>query len=602
MVPACSRGRYDLPMDVIAARGRRRRGRHPRRRSRRTTGTPTWRRTREFATAIGDPRFDDRLGDPTPEGSAATRARYAAILDRAAGIDAGALDADGRITLAALRESAGSDIAQLDTGLLDWNLDPLEGIPANFLLIPDYQRLRLPGRRAPDARPLAGDGGLHGPASRDGAAQPRRRTRSRASRRGCGRSRILEGLLATTTADWPLLAPLEDFDDAEAGRAGRAPSATAFASELDRDRRATRSGPRSSGSTTPWSTRSCRDARSSDEPGMVPRARRRRRLPAAHPRPHVARPRRRGAPPDRPRRDRADRRRDRRARRAGRSARRASRTRWRAARRTRRCTSRTREEVFDKAAACLARAQRGDPGLVRPAARGRRARSCAWAPTRRSTRRSPTTASRRSTARGPASTSSTPRSPDDASALRGRGARLPRGRARPPPPDRDRPGAAAPAGVPPPPRADGVLRGLGPVHRAPVRRDGPLQRRTSTGSASSRSTPGARRRLVVDTGHARARLDAGAGDRRSCSTTRRSRPNNIANEVDRYIVMPGQALAYKIGQLELLRLRDEARATPRRPVRHPWLPRRRPRERRASPCRRSRGVVEAWAGSVLDPA
>ena len=35
--------------------------------------------------------------------------------------------------------------------------------------------------------------------------------------------------------------------------------------------------------------------------------------------------------------------------------------------------------------------------------------------------------------------------------------------------------------------------------------------------------------------------------------------NNIANEVDRYIAYPGQALAYKLGQLELLRLRAEAR-------------------------------------------
>jgi len=34
-------------------------------------------------------------------------------------------------------------------------------------------------------------------------------------------------------------------------------------------------------------------------------------------------------------------------------------------------------------------------------------------------------------------------------------------------------------------------------------------------------------------------------------------PNNIANEVDRYIVLPAQALAYKAGQLELLRLRAE---------------------------------------------
>jgi uncharacterized protein (DUF885 family) len=34
--------------------------------------------------------------------------------------------------------------------------------------------------------------------------------------------------------------------------------------------------------------------------------------------------------------------------------------------------------------------------------------------------------------------------------------------------------------------------------------------------------------------------------------------NNIRNEVDRYISRPGQALAYKVGQLTIRRLRAEA--------------------------------------------
>jgi len=64
-------------------------------------------------------------------------------------------------------------------------------------------------------------------------------------------------------------------------------------------------------------------------------------------------------------------------------------------------------------------------------------------------------------------------------------------------------------------------------------------------------------RLVVDTGiHAmgwtRARAEQFMRDHTALTEI------NISNEVDRYIGWPGQALAYKVGQLEIVKLRDDA--------------------------------------------
>ena len=65
-------------------------------------------------------------------------------------------------------------------------------------------------------------------------------------------------------------------------------------------------------------------------------------------------------------------------------------------------------------------------------------------------------------------------------------------------------------------------------------------------------------RLVVDTGlHAMGWSRQQAIDYMVANSVLAE--NNIVNEVDRYLSWPGQALAYKVGQLEILKLRDEGR-------------------------------------------
>jgi uncharacterized protein (DUF885 family) len=66
-------------------------------------------------------------------------------------------------------------------------------------------------------------------------------------------------------------------------------------------------------------------------------------------------------------------------------------------------------------------------------------------------------------------------------------------------------------------------------------------------------------RLVVDTGlHAMGWTRSQAIEFMAARTP--MSPVEVAVEVDRYIAMPGQALAYKVGQREIFRLRDVARS------------------------------------------
>ena len=180
------------------------------------------------ATAIGDPRFDDRLADHTPAGTAATIARFEALLARADAIDPARQTPADRTTLSALRGSLAADIAELRTGILEWNVNPLEGAPVDFLTITAYQRLETPedGERMIARWHAMGtytDGQLDTLRAsladgRVASVSPVRRTIT-----------VLEEVLDAPVEQWPLMDPLAGLDELE----GWSPEArTRFATGL----------------------------------------------------------------------------------------------------------------------------------------------------------------------------------------------------------------------------------------------------------------------------------------------------------------------------------------------------------------------------------
>lgn len=160
-----------------------------------------------FATALGDRRFDGRLADVSPSGLAAARTRYARLLADVEGLDGSALGDEDRITRDALSEALSADLASLDSGLVEWNVDPLDGVPADFLNVPDYQRLETPddGRHMVERwRAMAGYTDQHVASLRRSLADGRVACRAPVERT----ISILDELLSTPPESWSLLAPL----------------------------------------------------------------------------------------------------------------------------------------------------------------------------------------------------------------------------------------------------------------------------------------------------------------------------------------------------------------------------------------------------------
>jgi len=181
-----------------------------------------------LATYLGDRRFDDRLDDRSDAAMDAQRARLAAFTAEADAIDAEALEGEDRITRSALIAQLRVDLAFLDADLGAWSLDPLGGPHIAVLSMEALQPAETPAQ----ARTMVARWNAMGPwldAHGDGL-----RSNAAAGRIGVHAAIVkvidqVESSLGLDDEDLPLLAPLK-VDHAD----WTAPERDAF----DRDLRA----------------------------------------------------------------------------------------------------------------------------------------------------------------------------------------------------------------------------------------------------------------------------------------------------------------------------------------------------------------------------
>jgi uncharacterized protein (DUF885 family) len=166
-----------------------------------------------FATVLGDRRFDAELDDVSPQGLTATEARRRAVAAAAASIDPADLSPAERVTRQMLIDEAEGQAASIATGMIDWSVDPLGGPQTALPDLVDFQPIRSPD----EGRALTERWRAIGPHLdttidnlRRSAAEGRVAVRTSIERT----LDILEHLEATPVAEWKLAAPAtEDHAD-----------------------------------------------------------------------------------------------------------------------------------------------------------------------------------------------------------------------------------------------------------------------------------------------------------------------------------------------------------------------------------------------------
>jgi uncharacterized protein (DUF885 family) len=96
------------------------------------------------ATVFGDRRYDHLLDDRSPAARQASRGRLERLARDVLAIDPVTLPNESCITRSALAEQVRSDLELLDCGLERWTVDPMDGIPVLLLNIESYQPIATP--------------------------------------------------------------------------------------------------------------------------------------------------------------------------------------------------------------------------------------------------------------------------------------------------------------------------------------------------------------------------------------------------------------------------------------------------------------------------
>jgi uncharacterized protein (DUF885 family) len=158
------------------------------------------------ATELGDRRFDDQLPDMSPAGLAADRARLERLEARVAAVPAEPLPPTDRVTLALLAGQIDADLARASCALEEWAVDAREGPQVVYLRLAELQ----PVRTVAEGRALATRWGKIGAAIDQDAANLRRGLAAGKVSTTAEVARVLgqlDDLLAKPDDAWPLHAP-----------------------------------------------------------------------------------------------------------------------------------------------------------------------------------------------------------------------------------------------------------------------------------------------------------------------------------------------------------------------------------------------------------